>query len=173
MTKNTENVTYFVPFLVDLSKYETTFSMEAQHRLEMARDGESFLIMFRSTAVRKGEENVLGLNFLDESLMAFDFYFREVGLYFGSSSGDDYELNWPLNTFKDIDTAEKVNKTTERYHKLKQYYDKLIAAQQKEIENFETIVKERDEIIKKLNDKKTELTEKIKNKQKRRKREDL
>lgn len=163
---------YIVPFILDPSQAETTFSLKAQKILGMTRDNENFNILYRSIPVKRGEENILGLGFLDESKMALDFYYREVGIHFSTGDGEEYELNWPLESFKDVKYEKNIGKMAKQYQKVKADYDKVMITHNEQREKMEKLLGLKDAILAKLEAKKTELESKI-NKPQRRRRTEL
>eukprot|EP00826_Nyctotherus_ovalis_P059143 TRINITY_DN819_c0_g1_i19.p1 TRINITY_DN819_c0_g1~~TRINITY_DN819_c0_g1_i19.p1 ORF type:complete len:254 (+),score=112.22 TRINITY_DN819_c0_g1_i19:210-971(+) len=168
-----ENTKYIIPFIIDPSQLETTFSLKAQQILGMTKGSENFNILYKSVPVKRGEESVLGLNFLDETMMALDFYYREVGIHFTSANEDEYELNWPLETFKDVKSETKAGNVMKKYQKMKQKYDELLEQQKKKRKKITALLDDREMILAKLDVKMSELQAKINKKKRKRERTDL
>jgi len=163
---------YIIPFIIDPSQSETTFSLKAQQVLGMTRDNENFNILYKTVTVKRGEENILGLYFLDETMMALDFYYREVGIHF-TSNNEEYELNWPLASFKDIKYEKTAGNLLKKYQKVKEEYEKRMETYKAQKEKLQELIDQRDLILAKLEEKKAELKSKIKGGSKKRRRTDL
>ena len=144
------NYTIYVPFEIDPAHNETTLSIVAQQKLRVDKDNENLTMAGREITVKKGEENLLGLNFLENCLLAIDFFSNEAGLNIYNEDGTHYVLNWPLDTFKDMKLEEKANKLVKQHTELKKEYKEIMKTFDKEVSELKTVLKKKDKIVKGL-----------------------
>ncbi len=144
----------FVPFIIDPSVNEITLSLEAQQKLGIDRDMQNVTILHSVIPARKAEESVIGLNFLEESLVAIDFYAKQVGIEIGSQDGNKYQFNWPLDTFRDIHSEKVANRVAANFQRLKKKFERQQAAYKEEIKSLSKELKKKDKFVHKLIEKK-------------------
>ena len=140
------NDTLFVPFLVLTQQKKTTFSKKTMESLKISNDRTVTLaeISFRATT---GDENILGLDFLDNCLLAIDYFAFEAGIAVNKGNETAYSINWPLDSFKNAKLKSKTEKLVRRYKKLVYAVKKLKKRHAKKITQLQDEISEREEMI--------------------------
>ena len=122
----TLNQTLYVPFLVRSANKDTTFSRKTLSTFQVDGHRDNLTIIEDEYPAIPGEENILGVTFLDSSLLAIDFYAYEAGmLVYSKRKPGDFTLNWPLDAFKDKQLEQKAATISDKHRALKKEVKKL------------------------------------------------
>ena len=141
------NYSILVPFLVKPAINSTSLSIQGQKNLGVDQDNQNLTILDRELIVKRGEENILGLDFLQHCLLAIDYFSRDAGLAIYDESGAQYAMNWPLESFKDP-MLEAVASHKSRKHKLlKKTYKKLAEQYTNEVSELKRGINKQDQLI--------------------------
>lgn len=141
------NYSVLVPFVVDPTSNETTLSLDAQLRLSFETDNQNLTILSIVVQAKKAEESVIGLDFLENCLLAMDFTASEAGLDVTGEDGRHFSLNWPLESFRDRKGEKRVGMLEEKYAQLKHTMRELARDQSEEVGVLKSALMERDRMI--------------------------
>ena len=147
------NYTLLVPFILDPYHNETTLSLEGQKKLRIDNDGQNITILDKELNIKKGEENVLGLNFLETCLLGMDFTTKEAGLNVHSEEGVEYGLNWPLESFKDLHLEKKASDAASKHSILKKSYQEMAKSYSVKVDQLKAVLRQKDKALKVLKSK--------------------
>lgn len=149
----------YVPFLIKANQKKTTFSRKALKMIG-ASEGENVLMVNKSLPVVVGEENILGLDFIDDCQIAMDFFDFEVGMAVNGKNGSIHAINWPLDSFKDEGLETKASEVKKKHAKLKQKFGKMTGRHTDRLKKLKEKSQEKENQIKTLTKKLAQLKEK-------------
>ncbi len=139
----------YVPFLVQHKRRITTFSRKALDLLNTEGEGASIEVVGKRIPANLGDENILGLDVLNDCLLAIDFFSFEAGMAVNTKNGT-YSLNWPLESFKNAKLRKRMGKITKKYMRLTKAYDKQKHRHYDKVEALRDAIKERENILARL-----------------------
>jgi len=114
-----KNISIHIPFIINYKQKFTTFSQYALDKLQVKNNTNITLINDKITVIF-GENNILGLDILQRSLLATDFSSYNAGIAIFNKNNSAYVLNWPLDEFKNHTARQKTNEISKNFKKLEQ-----------------------------------------------------
>ena len=133
------NISY-VPFLIDPSIEHTTFSARALHKTQL-EEGTEVQIMNTTIKVIKGNANAMGMDFLKNAIIGYNYLSFKAGIAFIGENNTAYTIGLPLNPFKDTNPIENENneldnippEVKEKFNKLDKKHEKKMKKLKKKI----------------------------------------
>ena len=111
--------------------------MKEQLELRIDGDNQNITVLDIEVIARKGEENIIGMNFLEHCLLAIDFYYRDAGFAVYREDGKQYAANWPLNSFRDVNLEDNIDHVEQSHKLLKKTYKWLAEKYENELAAFQ------------------------------------
>jgi hypothetical protein len=144
------NMTLFVPFLVRSGQKDTTFSRKTLAKFRVDNQKDNLTIIEDEYPAIPGEENILGVSFLDSSLLAIDFYSYEAGMLVNSRNKGVFTLNWPLDAFKDKQLEQKAAAISQKHRSLKKEVRRLQDRTAAKLSDLRKLGKKKEQTIARL-----------------------
>ena len=141
------NQTLYVPFLIRSAQKDTTFSRKTLSTFQVDNDRDNLTLIEDDYPAIPGEDNILGLSFLDQSLLAIDFYSYEAGMSVNLKSGGIFSVNWPLDSFKDNQLESRAADITQKHRRLKKQMKKLQTRSATKLSDLRKLAIKKDKTI--------------------------
>ena len=144
------NTSILIPFTLNMAQNETTLSSKAQDLIHMVNDTHNITILEKDVEVRKGAKNVLGMSYLEQSIVAIDFLSKEAGLASYTEEGREYLLNLPLESFRKDPKQKNITHVAKKHKELKLVMKKLVKDHETERQAIKDEIKKKEKDIKAL-----------------------
>jgi hypothetical protein len=141
------NDTILVPFLIRPQQKRTTFSKKAMEALKINNDRTNVVLGEITFRVTPGDENIIGLDFLDNCMLAVDYFAFEAGISVKKGNETIFSLNWPLESFKNAKLKSKTEKLVRKYKKMVYAVKKVKKRHAKKLTQLQEEINERNEMI--------------------------
>ena len=115
-----------------------------------AKENEEVNIVHNTIRIELGGNNVIGIDILKKALIAFDLHKYNAGIALLEDNGSAYVINWPIDSFGDNEFSHKGKKVSDSYVKLAKSLKKIEIENQRRIDDYLTVIKEREKNIKEL-----------------------